>query len=119
MLSHVHIGITSFERASVFYSRVMESLGFALKFVEPEIPWAGWKPSDADRPLFLVGSPFNGEAASPGNGQMAALLAPDREAVDRAPGLRPQYHVHYYGAYFRDPNGNKICVCCHTPEPAP
>lgn len=26
------------------------------------------------------------------------------------PGLRPEYHPHYYGAYFRDPDGNKLCV---------
>jgi lactoylglutathione lyase len=32
-----------------------------------------------------------------------------------APGLRPEYHAHYYGAYFRDPDGNKLCVVCHTP----
>ena len=32
------------------------------------------------------------------------------------PGLRPQYHAHYYGAYFRDPDGNKLCVACHQPE---
>lgn len=30
-----------------------------------------------------------------------------------APGLRPGYHAHYYGAYFRDPDGNKLCVVCH------
>jgi lactoylglutathione lyase len=29
------------------------------------------------------------------------------------PGLRPAYHAHYYGAYFRDPDGNKLCVVCH------
>jgi len=34
------------------------------------------------------------------------------------PGLRPHYHPHYYGAYFRDPDGNKLCVCCHdAPSP--
>jgi predicted lactoylglutathione lyase len=61
---------------------------------------------------------------------MLALLAPARTNVDRAhaialaqggscegpPGLRPQYHEHYYGAYFRDPDGNKLCVCRHEPE---
>jgi predicted lactoylglutathione lyase len=65
--------------------------------------------------------------ATVGNGQMVALLAPSRDAVDRAyemalahdgssegaPGLRPEYHANYYGAYFRDVDGNKICVCCH------
>jgi predicted lactoylglutathione lyase len=58
---------------------------------------------------------------------MIALLAATRTAVDDSyvaalnnggscdgpPGMRPQYHPHYYGAYFRDPDGNKICVCCH------
>jgi catechol 2,3-dioxygenase-like lactoylglutathione lyase family enzyme len=32
------------------------------------------------------------------------------------PGLRPHYHANYYGAYFRDPDGNKICVVCHDAE---
>ena len=32
------------------------------------------------------------------------------------PGLRPHYHAHYYGAYFRDPDGNKFCVACHREE---
>lgn len=32
------------------------------------------------------------------------------------PGLRPHYHAHYYGAYFRDPDGNKLCVACHEAE---
>ena len=132
MLSHVHIGVTDFERAYAFYSGVMDALGYPLKFLEPEEPWAGWKPADAERPLVLVGHPYNEEPAAPGNGQMVALLAPNREAVDKcfafviasggraegAPGLRPHYHPDYYGAYFRDPDGNKICVCCHDPEPA-
>ena len=61
---------------------------------------------------------------------MVALLAPSRAAVERAhaaalahgatcegrPGLRPEYHPHYYGAYVRDPEGNKLCVCCHHEE---
>ena len=52
---------------------------------------------------------------------------PTRTAVDKAyaaalrnggscegaPGLRLEYHPDYYGAYFRDADGNKLCVCCH------
>jgi predicted lactoylglutathione lyase len=59
---------------------------------------------------------------------MIALLSPDRPTVDEVfamalenggqseggPGLRPQYHPDYYGAYFRDLDGNKLCVCCHN-----
>jgi catechol 2,3-dioxygenase-like lactoylglutathione lyase family enzyme len=129
MLSHVHIGITEFERAFAFYGGLMEVLGFPLRFSEPERGSAGWMPRDAKRPLVLIGRPYDGGRAEPGNGQMVALLAKSRDVVDRSyayavakrvqcegePGLRPHYHAHYYGAYFRDPDGNKLCVCCHDP----
>jgi catechol 2,3-dioxygenase-like lactoylglutathione lyase family enzyme len=131
MISHVHVGITDFDRALAFYSGVMGELGFPLKFTEPAKPWAAWTPAAGGRPLFIIGTPYDGGRAEPGSGQMVALLAPSREAVDRCyakaiasgaqsegePGLRPEYHANYYGAYFRDPDGNKICVCCHDPEP--
>ena len=130
MLSHVHIGVSDFDRAFAFYGPVMEVLGYPLKFSVPEEAFAGWKPAHAERPLFLIGRPYDGKATAPGNGQMIALLAPSRAAVDRGysvaiaqgarsegePGLRPQYHQNYYGAYFRDPDGSKLCVCCHDPE---
>jgi catechol 2,3-dioxygenase-like lactoylglutathione lyase family enzyme len=130
MLSHVHIGIRDFDPAVRFYSAVLAELGWRLRFVEPERPWAGWQPPDRERPLVLVGAPFNGAEAEPGNGQMVALEAPTRAAVDRcyaaalasggvddgAPGLRPEYHPNYYGAYVRDRDGNKLCICCHAPE---
>ena len=61
---------------------------------------------------------------------MIAFAAPSRAAVrasyrialdgggtcEGPPGLRPQYHENYYGAYFRDPDGNKLCVASHAPE---
>ena len=129
MFSHINIGTNDFSRAFTFYSAVMDSLSIPLKFSDPETPWAAWKPMNADRPLFIICSAYNKQPAAPGNGQMIALLAPSRHAVDTcyetaiahgaqsegAPGLRPQYHSNYYGAYFRDLDGNKVCVCCHTP----
>lgn len=42
---------------------------------------AGWK-GPAPRPLFIIGLPFNRKAATPGNGQMTALLAPTRASVN-------------------------------------
>ncbi|NRR29789.1 VOC family protein [Oxalobacteraceae bacterium] len=127
MLSHVYIGIRDFPAALRFYSGLMEEIGCRLKFSDAGKPWAGWMPADAPRPLLVIGAPYNGDAASVGNGQMVALNAPTRAAVDAAharalalgggcegkPGLRPDYHPHYYGAYFRDPDGNKLCVVCH------
>ena len=77
MISHVNIGITDFERAFAFYQSVMEELGFTLKFSEPEKAWAGWmRPGVSTGRLSLIGHPYNGERATPGNGQMVALLAP-------------------------------------------
>lgn len=131
MLSHVHIGVRDFERALAFYRPLMEILGYPLKFADRQAPMAAWKPPAQERPLFLLGRSYNGQEAQPGNGQMIALLAPSRDAVERcyqtalaqgaqsegAPGLRPHYHPNYFGAYFRDLDGNKLCVCCHDPAP--
>ena len=133
MISHVHVGIDDFDRGVAFYDAVLPLLGLALRFRDPAKGWAGWQRPGVARPLFLVGRPFDGRPASPGNGQMIALLAADRATVDRAheaalaaggtdegaPGLRPHYHADYYGAYFRDPEGNKLCICCHQPEATP
>lgn len=131
MISHTFVGVADFPRSLRFYSAVMEQLGLELKFADAARPWAGWMKPDQARPLFLIGAPFNGEQATAGNGQMVALLAPSRAAVRRAhasaleyggmcegpPALRPHYHPNYYGAYFRDPDGNKLGVVCHDAEP--
>ena len=61
MLSHTHVGVNIFDRAFDFYSEIMDALGCPLKFLEPERPWAGWKPPDADGPLLVMGKPENGE----------------------------------------------------------
>ena len=133
MISHVHVGIDEFDRALAFYDAVLPVLGLAPRFRDPAKGWAGWQTPGVARPLFLVGKPYDGRPASPGNGQMIALLAADRVTVDRAyaaalraggsdegaPGLRPHYHADYYGAYVRDPEGNKLCICCHQPEASP
>lgn len=130
MFSHIHVGVGDFARAMAFYAPLLDALGLELKFVEPEHPWAGWKTPGADRPLFIIGVPFDGAPHHPGNGQMVAFEVARRADVDRlhglalelggtdegAPGLRPHYHAGYYGAYFRDTEGNKLCVCCHARE---
>lgn len=132
MFSHVFLGTADFERALAFYEPLMAVLGLERRFVEHDRPWAGWQAPGVARPLFLVGRPYDGQPHAAGNGQMVAFLAADRATVDRAhavalahggrcegpPGLRPEYHTHYWGAYFRDPDGNKLCVACHAP-PAP
>jgi len=128
VISHIFIGIGAFDPALRFYSAVMDALGLQSKFADADKGWAGWM-GTAPRPLLVIGPPFDGQPHSAGNGQMTALLAPSRAAVDRAhaaalanggscegpPGLRAHYHPNYYGAYFRDVDGNKLCVCHHDP----
>lgn len=132
MFSHVFIGTNQFERTFRLYAALMETLGHPLRFCDRERPWAGWQSHPGPRPLLLIGAPYDGNPHAAGNGQMVALAAADRATVDLAyqaaldhgasaegaPGLRPEYHAHYYAAYFRDTEGNKICVVCHEPGPA-
>ncbi|WP_312241070.1 VOC family protein [Pantoea sp.] len=129
MYSHIMLGVQDFERAFSFYSAILAPLQLTLRFCERDVPWAGWQQRDLAWPEFIITAPFNGEPATPGNGQMTAFIAETREQVDEVyrlacsigavsegePGLRPRYEPDYYGAYFRDPDGNKLHVCCRRP----
>lgn len=133
MFSHIFIGVKDFDRALAFYRALMTALGIEPRFCDTSRPWAGWQTPGSVRPLFLIGKPYDQQAHQAGNGQMVAFAAVDRATVDRgyqvalasggtsegAPGLRPEYHANYYGAYFRDTEGNKLCVACHAAEAAP
>ena len=79
-------------------------------------------------PKLFIGPAFDGAPATNGNGTHIAFIAKTRAAVDAfyaaalenggsdegPPGLRPHYHPAYYGAYVRDPDGNKIQAVCHS-----
>jgi catechol 2,3-dioxygenase-like lactoylglutathione lyase family enzyme len=124
MFSHITLGTNDIERARRFYAPVMATLGIEQPFSLPRTLVFG---ELAGLKLFIV-SPFDGGAAGHGNGTHAALLAPNHAAVDAfhaaalthggsdegAPGPRPRYHAHYYGAYVRDPDGNKLQAVCHS-----
>ena len=76
----------------------------------------------------FIGATFDGKPATCGNGTHVAFLAKDRATVDAfytaalaqggsdegPPGLRAHYHPNYYGAYVRDPDGNKLQAVCHS-----
>ena len=124
MFSHVTIGTHDLSRAMAFYDAVLAPLGIqrvAGKYAD----WAAWqRPGESEK--LWVGLPFNGLPASWGNGSMTAFAAPSRSAVEAAhaaairaggldegrPGLRTDYAPDYYGAYVRDPDGNKLHFVC-------
>lgn len=130
MFLHIVVGVSDFSRAMAFYKPVLDSLGIAFRFQEDEHLWAGWQSKPEPRPLFLIGCPFNHQPHHPGNGQTIAFMASSRQKVDQVhaialenggmcygkPDPSPEYHPNYYGAYFRDPDGNKLCVACHHSE---
>ncbi|HKY94408.1 MAG TPA: VOC family protein [Kiloniellales bacterium] len=131
MLSHVTLGSNDMSRARAFYDAVMGTLGYQRLADFGEEGMGYGPPGDPkDRIEFWVLKPFNRERATAGNGWHVAFLAPTRQAVrdfhatalaeggrdEGAPGLRPDYHPNYYGAYVRDLDGNKLQAVCHNPE---
>ena len=131
-LDHVSIGVTSMKRSKAFYDAVLAPLGMsAVLPVEIGGQLVGLGYGDAPgKATFWIGMPVNGQPASMGNGVHIAFNAKERVAVDDfylaaldqggiedgKPGLRGHYHPSYYGAFVRDPDGNKIEACCHAAE---
>jgi catechol 2,3-dioxygenase-like lactoylglutathione lyase family enzyme len=125
MYSHTTLGIKDVAKSTAFYDAVLGTLGHARFYTFDT--GAGYG-ADGQEQLWIL-SPFDGNEARPGNGAMVAFMADNRFEVDKAyraalenggsdegaPGLRPDYHENYYGAYMRDPDGNKLCVVCHKP----
>jgi catechol 2,3-dioxygenase-like lactoylglutathione lyase family enzyme len=122
MLGYVTIGARDSEASGKFYDAVLVHVGDERKFSDNG--WIGYGPKGADSHYFYVCPPFNKEPATFGNGTMMAFKAPSQEAVDAAyaagmaaggsdegkPGYRPPDGDKFYGAYLRDPTGNKICI---------
>ena len=126
LFGHVTLGTNNLERAGKFYDAVLATLGHARGLERDTFISYG----DRSGSRFFVMKPFDGGPATAGNGTHVAFLAPSRAAVDAfhaaalaaggsdegAPGLRPHYHADYYGAYVRDPDGNKLQAVCHAPH---
>ena len=123
MIGYVTVGTNDLDRARAFYDALLAELGASRK-MEFEGGFTLYGTGER-RPGLAVTRPYDGNAATPGNGNMAALAMESREAVDRmhakalslgatdegAPGLRtPDGPGAFYGAYFRDLDGNKLCV---------
>ncbi|HVM84883.1 MAG TPA: VOC family protein [Candidatus Binatia bacterium] len=124
MIDHISLGVSDFKRSQAFYKAVLKPLGFKLRMTFGEASGYGVD----DHPTFWIGTP---EYSGPiqGAGTHVAFVAPDRKSVDAfykaavkhgatdngKPGLRPQYHENYYGAFVLDLDGHRIEACCHLP----
>ncbi len=117
MLHHVSLGTANLDRSRAFYDAVMNELGLRRTLDVAEAVGYG-----AGITSFSLNLPANGEPATVGNGSHVAFEVENRAAVDAfyrvalenggrgdgPPGLRPEYDGHYYAAFVRDPDGNKI-----------
>ncbi|MET3776456.1 catechol 2,3-dioxygenase-like lactoylglutathione lyase family enzyme [Rhizobium alvei] len=127
MLLYVTVGTNNLERAIEFYDPVLSTLGYVrVKTSEDEAGYAVNANSAAE---FWVLYPYDKQEASAGNGSMIAFAAADRAAVsafhakamlygghdEGAPGLR-RYTPHFFAAYIRDPDGNKLSAVFDQPE---
>lgn len=126
MFSHITVGTRDLDAASAFYDAILAPLGLRRRAVTPDGGPSSscWVTPDSPLPRFYVYVPWDGEQARAGNGSMVAFMAPSREAVHAAhaaglrargadegpPGPRPRYGDGYYGAYLRDPDGNKVHI---------
>jgi catechol 2,3-dioxygenase-like lactoylglutathione lyase family enzyme len=122
-IGYVTIGALDSEASGKFYDAVLNQAGMERKFADGG--WIGYgdKGSDAHS-VYVVSPPHDGKPATGGNGSMLAFLAGSKEAVqaahknglanggtdEGAPGFRPPEKEEFYGAYLRDPAGNKLCV---------
>jgi catechol 2,3-dioxygenase-like lactoylglutathione lyase family enzyme len=122
-IDHINVPVRDLDACKRFYRAALEPFGAHV--VEEPGPPEGWGPA------LMIGPPGSEDLGfSPGDPTAAihiAFAAPDRATVDAfhaaalaaggtdngAPGLRPQYHAGYYGAYVLDPDGNNVEAVFH------
>jgi catechol 2,3-dioxygenase-like lactoylglutathione lyase family enzyme len=114
-------GSNDIEKAKAFYDEVLATIGVTGMI---EHSSGGRIYGAGGVPLISIVRPFNGAPATAGNGTMASLMCESKEQVDAihakalarggtdegAPGPRSGGGRTAYAAYFRDLDGNKICV---------
>jgi catechol 2,3-dioxygenase-like lactoylglutathione lyase family enzyme len=121
MLDHFTIGVTDLNRAKAFYDKALKPLGVRRLYADGK-NFAGY--GVGEKAFYWIGTRDGTQT-----GAHIAFTAADRALVDKfykaaleaggagngAPGLRPHYHDHYYGAFVLDPDGHNIEAVCHQP----
>lgn len=123
MLGYAMYGTNDLPKAKAFYDDLFASVGAGrlMEFPTGGVAYGiGW-----DKPMFAIGTPNDGAAATVGNGAMMALVMDTRAKVDAihakalalggadegAPGVRGEEGPQaFYAGYFRDLDGNKFCA---------
>jgi catechol 2,3-dioxygenase-like lactoylglutathione lyase family enzyme len=124
MIDHIGLSVSDYQSSKAFYLAALAPLGYELFREIPEAgPHAGF--GAGGKPDFWI---TGGATATPP--VHVAFAANDRATVrafyeaaraagardNGPPGLRPEYHPSYYGAFVLDPDGHNVEAVCHRPE---
>ena len=123
MIGYVTLGTNNFDKAAAYYDALLAELGGKRAMeMETFIAWG----NNPAAPMVSIIKPYDGNAATAGNGTMVSLAADSAATVDRvynkaiALGSKdegaagPRGDSGFYAGYFRDLDGNKLCVFCMT-----
>ncbi|MBN9307584.1 MAG: glyoxalase [Devosia sp. 67-54] len=116
-VDHIGLNAGDFAKSKAFYAAALAPLGLKILNDFGDVVGMG-----ADFPFLWI------SAGNPGHVHLA-FRADSRKLVDEfyaaaiaaggkdngKPGLRPEYHQNYYGAFVLDPDGHNIEAVCHAP----
>ncbi len=120
MIGYVTLGTNNLPRASAFFDALLAELGAKRVWeFDRGIAWGVAQ----DKPSLALMTPFDGKAATIGNGVMIGLSVDSHEKVDRIyrkalelggtdEGAAGPRGKGFYAGYFRDLDGNKLNVFC-------
>ena len=120
MIGYVTLGTNDLPRAAAFYDALLAEIG-AKRLMDFGRGYA-WGVA-MDKPALGIMKPYDGQAASRGNGTMVALVVKTPAQVDALynkalalggtdEGPAGPRGEGFYAGYFRDLDGNKLNVFC-------
>jgi len=133
VIGYTMVGTRDLKRAKSFYDPLFTKMGLEPCYQDEQVAsWGVLKDDTISR--FFVCYPFDNQAATVGNGVMTTfrvkaaseVIELHEMAISRGgenegdPGFRPErYGEHFYVAYVRDPDGNKLAFACYNGKSNP
>ncbi len=127
MIDHLAIDVSDLNKSGRFYGKALEPLGYK-SLMDTPVEFGGrlvlgW--GDSNKTDIYIGEGLRNRTRV-----HIAFRADNRDKVDEfykaamaaggknngKPGLRPEYHENYYGAFVLDPDGHNIEAVCHAPK---